>query len=148
MLTIIHAGGYEVEVKEVTASAGGRFSGEGGAIVPYLMGAKVHVTFKDISVNEQLSLTAREIKTVWNANSPFLQTIEKKVESGKNAPQVGVVDVTVATADEVINITGTTIATVSQNSDGNIVAYTTDGNTKELPKGKSMPLPIRQAMVM
>lgn len=132
---VIKAAGYDVHVRKVTSN-GSTYTGEGGAEIPYLMGAKVSVTFKDISVNEQFWLTAGEIKTVWNANSIFLQTFEKKVES-ENASSVGDTKVTMAEADELVVIEGTIIATVTKNSDGDIVVYTTNGQEKVLPKGKS-----------
>lgn len=135
---VIHAGGYEVHVRKVTANAGGTYTGEGGAVVPYFMGAKVAVTFKDISVNEQLWLTAGEIKTVWNANSIFLQTIEKDVKS-QEAADVGNTNVTMATAEELIVIEGTIIVSVTASKDGkdDIVISTSNGEQRSLPRGKS-----------
>ncbi|WP_159453793.1 fibronectin type III domain-containing protein [Ohtaekwangia koreensis] len=132
----IHAADYEVLVREITANQGGTYTGSGMMIVPWFQFAKVRMTFKDIRVNEQHWLTAGEIKSVWNAESKFLIKSVKKVDS-TNAPLVGEIPVTVVATETLIEITGAAIATVTKDEEGNIEVYTTDGEKKVLPKGKS-----------
>jgi uncharacterized protein YoxC len=132
----IYAADYEVLVREITASEGGTYTGSGMMIVPWFKFAKVRVTFKNIHINEQHWLTAGEIKTVWNADSKFLIKSEKKVDS-TNAPLTGELPVTIVATETLIEIIGAAIATVTKDEEGNIEVYTTDGDKKTLPKGKS-----------
>lgn len=133
----IHAGGYDVLVRELTANANGIYTGTGMAIVPWFAYAKVKVTFKSIGVNEQHWLTSGEIKSVWNANSKFLLKPEPKPNTPGNTPNNGPVPVTNAETKTLIEITGAAIATVTKNEDGDIEIATTDGETKVLEKGES-----------
>ncbi len=132
----IYAAGYEVLVRELTANEGGTYTGSGMMIVPWFQSAKVRMTFKNIRVNEQHWLTAGEIKSVWNADSKFLVKSEKKVDS-TNAPLNGALPVNIVATETLIEITGAAIATVTKDEEGNIEVYTTDGEKKVLPKGKS-----------
>lgn len=132
----IYAAGYEVLVRELTANEGGTYTGSGMMIVPWFQSAKVRMTFKNIRVNEQHWLTAGEIKSVWNADSKFLVKSEKKVDS-TNAPLNGELPVNIVATETLIEITGAAIATVTKDEEGNIEVYTTDGDKKVLPKGKS-----------
>ncbi|MBT1705421.1 fibronectin type III domain-containing protein [Fulvivirgaceae bacterium PWU20] len=131
----IHAGGYDVLVRAVTAT-GNNYTGEGFAIVPWFNSAKVRVTFKNISVNERFWLTSGEIKSVWNADSKFLLNIEKPINPA-NAPLAGEIPVNIVATDSLVRITGAAIGTVTKDDDGNIVVATTDGQTTVLPKGQS-----------
>ncbi len=131
----IHAGGYDVLVRGLTAS-GKTYTGDGFAMVPWLHGAKVRVTFKDIAVNSQFWLTSGEIKSVWNPDSKFLINVPSK-DNPANTPNTGDVPVTVVATDSVVKIKDAAIATVTKDPDGNIVVSTTDGNTTVLEKGKS-----------
>ncbi len=132
----LYAAGYEVLVREITANEGGTYTGSGMMIVPWFQSAKVRMTFKNIRVNEQHWLTAGEIKSVWNADSKFLVKSEKKVDS-TNAPLNGELPVNIVATETLIEITGAAIATVTKDDEGNIEVYTTDGEKKVLPKGKS-----------
>ncbi|MFD0998236.1 fibronectin type III domain-containing protein [Ohtaekwangia kribbensis] len=132
----LYAAGYEVLVREITANEGGTYTGSGMMIVPWFQSAKVRMTFKNIRVNEQHWLTAGEIKSVWNADSKFLVKSEKKVDS-TNVPLNGELPVNIVATETLIEITGAAIATVTKDDEGNIEVYTTDGEKKVLPKGKS-----------
>jgi|GEM_PF-2665943 len=131
----IHAGGYDVLVRSLTAS-GKTYTGEGFAIVPWLHGAKIRVTFKDIAVNSQFWLTSGDIKSVWNADSKFLINVPTK-DNPANTPNTGDLPVTVVATDSTVTIKDGAIATVTKDPDGNIVVSTTDGKTTVLEKGKS-----------
>ncbi|MCD9017600.1 fibronectin type III domain-containing protein [Parachryseolinea silvisoli] len=132
----IHAGGYDVLVRELSENNNGVYTGSGMAIVPWFMSAKVRVTFKKINVNEQHWLTSGEIKSVWNPDSKFLLTPDKKPDP-TTRPTNGEVPVTVAETETLIEIDGAVIVDVSKNEDGDIVVNTSDGETKTLEKGKS-----------
>ncbi|MBT1686330.1 fibronectin type III domain-containing protein [Dawidia soli] len=132
----IHAGGYDVLVRELSENNNGVYTGSGMAIVPWFMSAKVRVTFKKISVNEQHWLTSGEIKSVWNPDSKFLVTPDKKPDPSTR-PSNGEVPVTVAETETLIEIKGTSIVAVTKNEDGDIEIATSDGETKTLEKGKS-----------
>lgn len=132
----IHAGGYDVLVRELSENNNGVYTGSGMAIVPWFMSAKVRVTFKKINVNEQHWLTSGEIKSVWNPDSKFLLTPDKKPDP-TTRPTNGEVPVTVAETETLIEIDGAVIVDVSKNEDGDIEVNTSDGETKTLEKGKS-----------
>jgi hypothetical protein len=131
----IHAGGYDVLVRELTANANGVYTGSGMAIVPWFMHAKVRVTFKNINVNTQHWLTSGEIKSVWNPDSKFLATPGKGKESSTNSGN-GKGD-TPAETKTLIEIKDKIIVDVTKNEDGDIEIHTSDGETTKLDKGQS-----------
>jgi hypothetical protein len=118
----IHAGGYDVLVRELTANANGVYTGSGMAIVPWFMHAKVRVTFKNINVNTQHWLTSGEIKSVWNPDSKFLATPGKGKESSTNSGN-GKGD-TPAETKTLIEIKDKIIVDVTKNEDGDIEIHT------------------------
>jgi hypothetical protein len=131
----IHAGGYDVLVRELTANANGVYTGSGMAIVPWFMHAKVRVTFKNINVNTQHWLTSGEIKSVWNPDSKFLIKSESKDPTSN--PKNGETPVTVAETKRLIEIKDAVIVDVTKNEDGDIEVHTSDGETKKFDKGQS-----------
>jgi hypothetical protein len=130
----IHAGGYDVLVRDVLA-VDGKYFGSGLAIVPWLNSAKVRVSFENISINDRFWLTRGAIKSVWNADSKFIFKVETPIEPGQ-APKTGEIDITVVAADSLIAIHGAAISAVTREEDGAIVVYTTDGGRQVLPKGE------------
>ena len=132
----IHAGGYDVLVREVTGE-GNKYSGRGVAIVPWFNDARVRVTFEKIGVNNQFWLTSGEIKTVWDANSKFLMKVEGQTSPGGVTPQAGEIPVTIVATDSLIQITGAAIVSVTKDAEGNIVVQTSDGQSRTLEKGES-----------
>ncbi|RAW02131.1 polymorphic toxin-type HINT domain-containing protein [Pseudochryseolinea flava] len=131
----IRAGGYDVVVRKVSG-ANGTYTGEGVAIVPWFMSAKVRVTFDKIGVNEQYWLTSGTIKSVWDANSKFLIKDEKKTDPSK-APDVGDQSVNIVQTETLIKIENGLIVSVTKNEDGEVVVETSSGETKVVPKGQS-----------
>lgn len=132
----IHAGGYKVLVREVSGT-GGKYTGAGMAIVPYLSSAKVRVTFEDIHVNDQFWLTAGEIKSVWNADSKFLVSVQTEDEAGQEASVGDAANTNTVETDSIIVITGAAIVAVEKNEDGDVVVYTSDGEQQVLESGIS-----------
>lgn len=132
----IHAGGYDVLVRALTENNNGIYSGSGMAIVPWFAHAKVAVTFKKINVNEQHWLTSGEVKSVWNPDSKFLSTPDKRNDP-TTTPSSGGQTVAVAETQTLIEITGTSIVAVTKNEDGDIEINTSNGETQKLDKGKS-----------
>jgi hypothetical protein len=130
----IHAGGYDVLVRDVLGIEG-KYTGSGLAIVPWLNSAKVRVSFENISVNDRFWLTRGAIKSVWNADSKFLFKVETPIDPGE-APKTGEIAITVVAADTLITIQGAAISAVTREEDGAIVVHTTDGATQVLPKGQ------------
>lgn len=135
----LHAGGYDVVVRDVMRD-GSRYYGSGLVIVPWFNGAKVRVTFEKITVNEQFWLTAGTIKSVWNGgNSAFL--IEHQVpEEPAHTPKVGDIDVTIASVDTLIHVTGSAVVSVARDEDGNTVITTTSGEQLTLAKGERVAI--------
>ena len=131
----LHAGGYDVLVRDVIET-GGKYFGSGVAIVPWFNGAKVRVTFENIRVNDRFWLTSGVIKSVWNAESEFLREEQTPILPG-TAPATGELDITIVAADSLIAIEGKAIASVTKDEAGNIVVTTTAGDGQTLPKGES-----------
>ena len=131
----IHAGGYDVVVRNVIGD-GGKYYGSGFAIVPWFNGAKVRVTFEGIRVNDRFWLTSGTIRSVWNSESRSLMEEQTPLLPG-SAPQAGELDITIVAADSLVTITGASIASVTRNQAGNVVLETTDGEHRVLRKGRS-----------
>jgi hypothetical protein len=134
----IKAGGYDVVVREVTAN-NGKYSGSGLAIVPWLNGSKVRVTFENIRVNERFYLTAGVIKSVWNPRSKFLFNVETPV-NGSNATKAGELDITIVATDSLIRIENAAIVLVKHDANGDVTVETSDGKVMTLPKGESFSI--------
>ena len=131
----IHAGGYDVVVRDVIDDAG-KYYGSGFAIVPWFNGAKIRATFEGIRVNDRFWLTSGAIRSVWNSESGSLIEEQTPLLPG-SAPQAGELDITIVAADSLVTITGASIASVTRNQAGNVVLETTDGDHKVLRKGRS-----------
>jgi hypothetical protein len=131
----IRAADYNVLVRRVTGGTG-TYTGEGVAIVPWLNSAKVKVTFENIGVNEKFMLTSGVIKSVWDADSKFLKTVDPKINPGQN-PKGGEIPLTIIATETLITIKDAAIASVTKDQDGNVTVYTTDGKTQVLQKGQS-----------
>ena len=131
----VHAGGYDVLVRDVM-EVDGKYFGSGVAIVPWFNAAKVRVTFENIRVNDRFRLTNGTIKSVWNVESQFLLEEQTPVLPGA-APHAGTLDITIVAADSLIAVEGRAIAAVTKDESGNIVVTATDGREKILPKGES-----------
>lgn len=134
----IHAGGYSVLVRDVM-KVGSKYFGSGLAIVPWFNGAKVRVTFEDISVNAAFWLTSGTIKSVWNPDGDFIVEEEIPIAPGA-APQAGELDITIVETDSLVTVTGSFIASVTKNESGDIVVTTTDGKEQTIPAGNSVAL--------
>ncbi|MBL0739663.1 fibronectin type III domain-containing protein [Chryseolinea lacunae] len=132
---VIKAGGFDVKITDVKASGSG-FSGTGLAVVPWFKYAKVKVSFKNIGVNDQRMLSSGEIKSVWNADSKFLLTISKPTDVA-NAAKTGELPVNIVATETLIEITGTSIVTVTKNENGEVEIHTANGQKQTLDKGKS-----------
>ncbi|MDH5379967.1 MAG: fibronectin type III domain-containing protein [Cyclobacteriaceae bacterium] len=128
----IHAGGYDVLVKEVVQT-GNTYTGKGVVIVPWFNLAKVAVTFENIEVNPAHWLTSGKIETIWNADSPFLLQFEGKTPEDGVTPILGELPVTLIETDSLIEITGTSLVTVTKDSQGNYIVQTSDGGSVILP---------------
>ncbi|MDR1883537.1 MAG: fibronectin type III domain-containing protein, partial [Prevotella sp.] len=66
-LTPVLAGDFPVFITKVSGS--GKFTGEGYVSVPYLQGARIAVTFKDIVVNTDNRLVSGFFETKYDANN-------------------------------------------------------------------------------
>jgi len=132
----IKAGGFDVVVTRATGS-NGKFSGDGLATVPWFNGAKVRVTFENITVNKSYQLTSGYINSRWNKDSKLLLTDENKLTENNSSSSQFKGDVQTFEADTAVLIKGTMIASVFSDSEGNVVVQTTDGGSVTLEKGKS-----------
>ncbi len=132
----IRAGGYTVLVRDVMRD-GSRYYGSGFAVVPWLNGAKVRVTFEGIRVNDRFWLTSGVIRSVWDGDSRHHIEHQAPVKPG-HVPQAGALDITVVAVDSLIAIEGAVIAAVTKDEDGNTVVTTTDGVERVVAQGKSL----------
>lgn len=132
----LRAGGYDILIRDILKD-GSRYYGSGFAIVPWLNGAKVKVTFEKISINHRFWLTAGTIKSVWHPTSDFVIEEQTPITPGR-VPELGEIDITVVAADSLITIEGAAIAAITEGTNGNFVIRTTDGKEIIVPGGKSV----------
>ena len=73
------AGDFTVTVKEVQAS-GGRFSGKGFIVVPYLADTKIAVAFEGVTINTEYQLIDGVVKTTYDPTWGNVESIDEFVD--------------------------------------------------------------------
>ena len=129
---------FKIITKSVTSSAGGRFSGEGIAEIPFLNYSSIRVNFVGIAVTQSRVVVGGIVESIYNPNSKVIYVTDKPLQEGGGQNPDGQ---STPTTPDVINFPGT-IAAVTVNDKGEIVVKGADGNetvykrTKDAKTGK------------
>ncbi|MBY0434145.1 MAG: hypothetical protein K2U26_08560, partial [Cyclobacteriaceae bacterium] len=128
---VIYYHKFKIITKSVTSSAGGRFSGEGIAEIPFLNYSSIRVNFVGIAVTQSRVVVGGIVESIYNPNSKVIYVTDKPLQEGAGQNQNG----QGTSAVEVINFPGT-IAAVTVNDKGEVVVTDADGKQTTYPRKK------------